>query len=52
MTPLNISRQDIYTRHTAERPFLQTITVKSESFHKEFPLVWHFPAAGLSARQP
>lgn len=45
MTPLNISTQDIYTRHTEERPSLKTLTVKTDSsFNKEFPLVWHFPS--------
>lgn len=40
MTPHNSSRQDIYTRHTAERP----ITVKTDSsFHKEFPLARQLP---------
>lgn len=45
MTPLNISTQDIYTRHTEERPSLKTLAVKTDSsFNKEFPLVWHFPS--------
>lgn len=44
ITPLNISRWDIYTRHTVERPCLKTLTVQNgRSFGKEFPLVWHVP---------
>lgn len=55
MTPLNSSRQDIYTRHTAERPCLKTLTVQNDSSYKKrvpFSVALPRTAACLSARQP
>ena len=45
-TPQDSSRQDIYTRHTEERPISRRSVRKTAASVKSFPLVWHCTPAG------